>query len=287
MKRWLKQRLGDHWQWRLRRLSRLRWLTKYGLLRRAGVPIRKHVRYLLLDPEVESFTYRLANVREMLIEIAEVTHVPMTDIERFVSEAHDDPELGDRLARRLRWRFDVKHRPPLGHRLGWYVLVRALRPPVVCETGVYQGLGSLAILRALERNHVEGAAGELLSFDASAHAGSIIDRRLYPSWRPIIGLTRDTLEPALRGRTVGALFHDTRHTEENQRLEFGAALRHAAPRLLLVDGSGGHVPTLAQMCRERNGVYSRVPLLAEGHWYQPVPLAMGLFELRASDADRQ
>ena len=127
MKHWLQGRLSARWVSRVRRLGRLRWITKYRLLHDANVPIRPHLAYIVWDPEVESFSYHLANVADMLATIAEATGVPLSDVEGFAREAQSDPELGDRLAHRLRWRFDVKRRPGLGHRLGWYVLLRALR----------------------------------------------------------------------------------------------------------------------------------------------------------------
>jgi len=278
----LKQHVGERWRWRIHRLSRLRWITKYRHLRHEGVSVRRHLGYLLLDPEVESFTYRVENVQDMLAAIAEVTGLPLSTLERFAREAETDPELGDRLARRLRWRFDVKHRQLLGHRLGWYVLVRAVRPPLVCETGIYHGLGSLAILRALEANGAEGAPGELLSFDVSPDAGSIVDRSRHPTWRPVVGSTRDTLERAVMGRRVAALFQDTPHTDENQSFEFGVAFRHSAPELLLVDSSGGISPTLQRLSHERDGTYRCVDLVAADHWYTPAALAFALFRTGAA-----
>ena len=241
------------------------------------MPVRGQLRYLLTDPEVESFTYTVANVPEMLAQIAAATGTPFAALERFSTEAQTDPELGDELQRRLRWRFDVKHRPPLGHRLGWYVLVRALRPSLVCETGIYHGLGSLAILRALERNRSEGSPGELLSFDLSPDAGSLVDRRRYPGWRPVVGATTDTLRDALSGRRVGALFQDTPHTVPNQSFEFETALAHRDSRLLLVDGSGGQLPVLERLAAEHQGTYWQIPLRAADHWYPPTALAAALF----------
>jgi hypothetical protein len=252
-------------------------MTKYRLLHEEGASVGRHLGYLLLDPEVESFTFRVANVGDVLEAIAEVTGVGLGELEGFAREAESDPELGDRLARRLRWRFAVKHRPGLGRRLGWYVLVRAVRPALVCETGIYHGLGSLAILRALERNAAEGSPGELLSFDVVPEAGSIVDRARYPNWRTVVGMTADTLEAAVMGRSVGVMIQDTAHTFENQSREFGVALRHADPRLVLVDEGGGQSPALEELSRERGAAYRSVPLVAADHWHQPTPFAFALF----------
>jgi predicted O-methyltransferase YrrM len=277
VKGWLKDRLGEDWRRRLHRLSRLRWLTKVRIIRNEGLPVREHLRYILLDPEVESYTYRVANVAGMLETIADATGAPIDELRRYVLEADTDPELRDNLARRLRWRLDVKRRPELANRLGWYVLIRALRPRLIVETGIYNGFGSLTLLRALERNELDGTVGELISFDSSELAGTFVDRRRHPGWRRVVGMTTDVLEDTLAGREIGALFQDSDHSVAVQQLEFGTALAQSEPTLLLVDASGGQTPVLEQLSRERGGDYRRVRLGATDHWYQRGELTFALF----------
>jgi predicted O-methyltransferase YrrM len=281
MRGWLKRHVSDRWRWRIHRLSRLRWITKAQLIRRERLPVHRHARYILFDPEVESYTYRVANLEGMLAAINEVTGIPLDTLSGYVSEADHDPELGERLARRLRWRFDVKRRPQLGNRLGWYVLIRGLRPELVVETGIYNGLGSLTLLRALQHNRAEGAPGRLVSFDRSDAAGWLVDERNGQHWERVLGSTADTLERTLSGRRVGALFQDSDHSLETQRLEFGAALANAAPTLLLVDGSGGERRVLQQLTLDAAAQYRCVNLGAADHWYQRGALAFAV--LRTGD----
>jgi hypothetical protein len=284
VKGWLKERLGERWRRRIHALSRLRWITKTRIIQAEGLPVRDHLRYILLDPEVESYTYRVANIDGMLTTIAEATGTPVEELRHYVAEADTDPELRDNLTRRLRWRFDVKHRPELANRLGWYVLVRALRPRLVVETGVYHGFGSLTLLRALERNAADGSPGELVSFDISEEAGSFVDRRRYPGWRHVVGETTEILRGSLDGRQIGAVFQDSNHSVAVQELEFGVALASPEPTLLLVDGSCGESPVLEQLTRERGGDYRRVRLGAADHWYQRGALTFSLFRTADENA---
>jgi predicted O-methyltransferase YrrM len=277
VKAWLKRRLGERWRWRVHKLSRLRWLTKARIISSYGLSPSRHLRYILLDPEVESYSYRVANLEGMLATISEATGVPTALLHRYAAEPDADPELRGALTRRLRWRFDVKHRPELANRLGWYVLIRALRPGLVVETGIYQGLGSLALLSALEHNQGDGSPGELMSFDLSEDAGSFVDRSRHPDWKLILGSTTETLQPAVSGRKVGALFQDSDHSEQVQRLEFGAALANMASTLVLVDASGGQSPVLEELSRELGGDYRRVRLGAADHWYQHGELTFSVF----------
>ncbi len=196
----------------------------------------------------------------------------------YAAEVREDAELHSQLARHLRFRFAIKHKLPLGHRLGWYVLARALRPSTIVETGIYDGLGSLALLRALELNAREGEPGELLSFDIDPRAGSVVRPALRSRWERHVGSTGMLLEPALEGREVGLMIQDTGHNEANQRFEYGLVLDHAAPTLALIDGSGGWAPALAALCEERGGSYHRVPVRPRDHIHSGVDSALGLFE---------
>ena len=58
-----------------------------------------------------------------------------------------------------------------GRRLGWYALVRALKPRTVVETGVDKGLGSCVLASALLRNHAEGHPGRYVGTDINPQAG--------------------------------------------------------------------------------------------------------------------
>jgi hypothetical protein len=135
----------------------------------------------------------------------------------------------------------------------------------------------VVLLHALARNAAEGAPGELVSFDTSPDAGWMVDRDRYRNWRHIVGSTRDTLVGGLAGRPVGALFQDSDHSEEVQRIEFGAALANPEPVLLLVDASGGQTQVLEQLSREFGAAYRRVRLGASDHWYQRGALAFAVF----------
>lgn len=280
MKKILKRVLSSEWQFRVHRLSRLRWFTKYKLMRdlKADVSLRRRLAYVLFDPETESFSFELDNEREVIAALATALGRPEHELAAYAAETHSDPELGELLARHVRWRFDVKRRLPLGNRLAWYVFVRALKPALIVETGIYLGLGSLTLLRALARNAEEGAPGELMSFDTNPRAGGIVRDKAQDGWHRFVGFTHDLLLPAVEGRRVNMLFQDTLHTEENQRFEFGAALSHAAPHLLLVDGSGGYAPALEEICAERNGTYHRVPLRSRDHVFPGTEIRFATFE---------
>jgi hypothetical protein len=280
MKKLLKKIASPEWRFRAHRLGRLRWFTKYQLMRgyHADVGLRRKLAYVLLDPEIESFSFELENEPEVIATLAAALGHPYDELAAYAAETRRDPELNELLTRHVRWRFDVKRRLPLGNRLAWYVIVRATKPELVVETGIYLGLGSLVLLRALERNRQEGSPGELMSFDTLASAGSLVREQVRRGWHRFVGSTYDLLLPALESRRVDMLLQDTPHTDENQRFEFGAALSHAGPDLLLVDSSGGVSPTLETICAEREGAYYRVPQRSREHIHPGFDLTFAIFK---------
>ena len=256
---------------RLRYLNRLRWFTKLRLLHASGGRVSdaplQGLRYVLWDPEVESFSYEIDNRDELEAFIAELFELPAPEVAGYLAEVDADPELNERLWARMRWRLDVKTRLPLGNRMLWYGLARALKPRLIVETGIYQGLGSLVLLRALARNATEGHEGELISIDADPHAGVVVGDAPQPRWRKVVGLTGEVLEEAVAGRQVDMLIQDTPHTYENQCHEFGVAIAHAAPRLVLLDSSGGSTPALRQACERRKASLALFRDRPRGHFY--------------------
>jgi hypothetical protein len=237
-----------------RRLSRLRWLAKYRVVRYSGASLRDPatLRYLLLDPEVESFSYELANRDELVAFCAESLEIDAERVRELIAEAESDPELTTELRRRTRFAFDLKTQPRLGQRLLWWVMVRSQRPALIVETGVYEGLGSLVLLTAAARNAAEGGPdARVIGVDSDPRAGRLVPDRLKGRWERVVGLSGDALEPAIGDRRVDVLFHDTPHTREIQEHEFGVVLRHAADEVTIVDGSGGKVGVLARLAAER------------------------------------
>jgi Methyltransferase domain len=256
----------------VRRASRLRWGAKRNVLRYTGASLRDPVslRYLLWDPEVESHSYELANRDEVIAFCARAFGLDEGEARRYADEALHDPALTSDLRRRTRWAFDLKTQPPLGQRLIWWILVRARRPRLVVETGIYEGLGSLVVLAALRRNAEDGEPdGRLISVDSDAHAGRLVPEELKRRWEKAVGFTSDVLEGALGDREVDILIHDTPHTEEIQEHEFGVALRRAAPVLTLIDGSGGRVSTLRTLARRHGTTLHHVTPIPRDHPYRP------------------
>lgn len=137
-----------------------------------------------------------------------------------------------------------------GSRSRLYAVVRALRPRVLVETGVCNGVSSAVILQALDDNrlgnlysidlpefadpearptgHWAGKGGAVIS--PGREAGWVIPAGLRGRWELIAGRSQDQLPGLLR--RLGAIdlfFHDSEHSYECMMFEFELAFARLRP----------------------------------------------------------
>jgi hypothetical protein len=161
----------------------------------------------------------------------------------------------------------VPRRMRLSQRTLWWAIVRLRKPALVVETGVWYGLGSAVLLRALELNAEDGYEGRLISFDPDPTGGWLVPDRLKPRWNWVKHATDDALEATLIGRELDLFIHDTPSNYERERYEFRVALRHAARGAVLLSSNGRNTPALEEICAIAGLPYHHYPYVAERHFY--------------------
>jgi predicted O-methyltransferase YrrM len=124
-----------------------------------------------------------------------------------------------------------------------YLLARRVRPRWAIETGVAQGVSSVFLLEAIDRN----GAGGLTSIDLpnynpegtsyrtepTTHDGTYVKRelevgwlvppRLRSHWKLLLGASRDVL-PAIPLVDLDLFYHDSEHSYANMMFEYEWAL---------------------------------------------------------------
>jgi hypothetical protein len=248
---------GEHLPARLRvkrtGVNRLRWVRKAQIVRQYGAPVGEHLRYVLLDPELQNFTYEIANRDELsswLDELFGAGH--------YVAELDRDADLHAAVRRQVRWRPASKNTIPFGRRAGWYAIVRALRPARVVETGTHDGLGSTAILAALEKN----GSGELISIDPQPGTGWLVPDHLRPRWRPIRATSYDALPSVGQ---IDLFIHDSLHTPECERWELETATELGAG--VLLSDNAHAADTARRFASDRGAGFSVWRERVQGHFY--------------------
>lgn len=281
-------RLGPEWRFRLRRLNRFRFFSKHRAFCRTGTTPRErpvlYLRYLLFDPELDNYTFELADEDEFARAVAQAVDASLARIRELFEQLKEDARFNSDVRSRTRGRLDVKRRPPLGRRLGWYALVRELRPRLVVECGVQDGIGSAVLLRALECNLEEGYPGRLMSFDAMPGAGWMVPDRMRQHWQLVTAyIDRATLDSVLAGEEVGVLIEDTAAGYDVERLSYEAALDHAADRLVLVSGSAQVSSALKDLADERSLPYWQVQGRPRAHFHPGIQTGLCSFNRATGD----
>jgi hypothetical protein len=258
----------------------VRWMKKTAVLRSYGVHFRDHplvaARYVLIDPEIDNFTYELDNEEDLAAFVAGVTNTTERKSRELIAEVKRDTRLAAELQGRARWRPDFKRRLAFGRRLGWYSIARALKPNVVVEAGIKDGLGSALLLEAIQRNQAEGFPGTVISFDLSPDRGWLVSDRLRPSWEPVFESTYHALERVLRDRRVEMIIHDSEPTYACERFEFECALRHAGSFCAMLSNANW-TTALRDLCTERLIPYSEFVERPRDHFYPGAAVGFALW----------
>lgn len=237
----------------------------YGAQLRALYPL------LRTTGETSNFTYDLTekNLRNMAEMIAVATGKPASQIEGFIAEAIEDRKLRNWFDQRMQSWNGPKTTPnlksPFGRRLGWYAVVRAIKPKVLVETGVDRGHGALLLCAALLRNTAEGQPGRYYGTDLRPEAGYLLAGDYASMGQLLVGDSIESLKKL--PETIDLFINDSDHSADYEAEEY----RIIAPKLsahALVLGDNAHATDkLARFSREtdRHFVYFREE--PKGHWY--------------------
>lgn len=123
-----------------------------------------------------------------------------------------------------------------GRRIGWYAMVRILKPKVVVETGVDKGLGAMALCAALLRNGQEGFSGKYFGTDIMPAAGYLLTEP-YSSVGEI--LYGDSIETLSRfERPIDLFINDSDHSAGYETMEYDTILPLLTERAVILGDNG-------------------------------------------------
>lgn len=126
-----------------------------------------------------------------------------------------------------------------------YVMVRTFKPDIMVETGVAHGVSSWNILNAMHKN----GNGKLYSIDLpnivkrkvyeikqyNNESGWVIPDILRYRWELHLGSSEQLLPQLLQKLSaIDIFFHDSDHSYDNMKFEFGTAFQYLKPNGLIV-----------------------------------------------------
>lgn len=159
---------------------RFRFLLKYKLAKKYNnsKPIYKILKYIFLDPELDTFSYNQVNSIEIAENLTNFFGISPEKLKYYFDEFDlIQSELRKELFLSVLWRLlFMKRKILFGRNINEYVIVRSLKPNLVIELGIKYGLSSLVIAKALDRNKNEGFPGNLICVDIDPESGLFLSK---------------------------------------------------------------------------------------------------------------
>lgn len=238
-----------------RGIQKARVIHRYRLYRQP----RTAAEYLLVDPELSNFTYDIANRDELAMFVAEVSGCDANTAHDYIVELDADQEFSAALAEILASHPHQKRPAMYGRRLGWYAIVRALKPRLVFETGTSNGLGAAVLGRAIQRNGV----GRAITFDIKDWTGWLIPEGL-PVERVIGDAAVMLPETVARCGSPDLFVHDSDHSYAHELREFESLYK---PGMLCLTDNAHATTALADFARSRGLAFTYWRERPLAHWY--------------------
>ncbi len=180
---------------RIRGLNRFRWLQKLRIVKAAGASLKSKgvITHLLWSPEVHTEGYSLVTDGQWSHQMSSFLNVTETNIQEIVKELKTDTALMHSISEVTKFHWESPRYPKIGRYITPYVMIRILQPKQIVELGCHFGLGSVVMLRALERNSEDGFLGELISIDLNPSNAWLPKRLNYSNWNFINGFSTQVL----------------------------------------------------------------------------------------------
>jgi hypothetical protein len=152
-----------------------------------------------------------------------------------------------------------------GRRIGWYALIRAMKPKIVIETGVEKGMGAMVLCAALLRNAREGSEGRYYGTDIDRGAGMLLCEPYRSMGKILYGDSIESLS-ALND-TVDIFINDSDHSADYEVGEYRVINPKLSERAVII-GDNAHVTDeLLKFSNETGRQFLFFREEPANHWY--------------------
>ena len=232
--------------------------------------IRRLVQFEFNSRETTNFTYPLTayNRRQLAHGLAFALKSDPRTMLGYFEEAIADRELCEHVVTATRnspFAHKSDERCDFARRLGWYAVVRHMKPRVVIETGVDKGLGSVLLASALMRNRDEGQPGRYYGTDINPKAGYLFSSRVAEMGEIVYGDSIESLKQFTE--PIDVFINDSDHSHDYEYREYlTIANKLSVNAIILGDNSHGSA-SLLQFSEETGRRFIFLREVPEDHWY--------------------
>lgn len=244
-----------------------------------GPLIKNWVAWIFTSRADSNFTYALTERCKVNLaaSLASLLGHDYAKIAGYFHEIETDAEFAAHV-RRL-WlkhpeRYRTDEAPLVGRRMVWYAIVRAMKPKIVIETGVDQGMGAVVLCAAISRNAAEGHPGRYYGTDINPDAGYFLQRPYSNYGEILYGDSIKSLQTL--PETVDLFINDSDHSESYEQAEYELIAGKISPTAILL-GDNSHVTSkLAEFSMRHNRRFVFLSEEPANHWYRGAGVGISL-----------
>ena len=231
-------------------------------------PIKSILKWAVADTENHNFLYPLTslNMHYLVHFLSNSFDVSYETVQVYLDEILNDEILTKDLLNRMRLNRSPKDTFPFfGRRLGWYVIVRILKPKIIFESGVFEGLGAIALISALKRNSIEGFPGKYIGTDITMGSGGLLSKIDLEFGKIIISDTALVINGL--SEKVDLFISDGDHSSEFEWNELNALSNKLSKKSYVLSDNSHTSGVLAEWSVQNNRKFYFFKEEPEGHWY--------------------
>ncbi len=235
-----------------------------------GPRLKSWFAWIFTSREDSNFTYEITDRCKVNLaaSLASLLQKDFAEIAGYFHEIESDEEFRSYM-RRL-WpkhpeRYRTDESPHVGRRMVWYAVTRAIKPKILIETGVDQGMGAVVLCNALRRNARDGNPGRYYGTDINPDAGYYLQSPYADFGQILYGDSLQSLQ-GLSG-AVDLFINDSDHSENYEQAEYELIKSRLSSNGIVL-GDNSHVTSKLAEFSVREG--RRFAFLSEepiNHWY--------------------
>lgn len=252
-------------------LKHARRFRRYTTARSYYEPKYKMIRkWVFNSQEDANFTYKLTdrNLLYLAHTCSFITNLPVEKCQSYMAEIFDNQEIKkhvDELTLASGQRDLSDSSNEFGRRLGWYTLVRAMKPKVVVETGVDKGLGAVALTHALMKNKEEGFEGQYYGTDINPKAGYLLSGKYKEFGKILYG---DSLESLAKlNEKIDFFINDSDHSADYESKEYDLIESKLSEQAIILADNAHVTDRLAKFALRTGRKFLFFKEEPKDHWY--------------------
>ena len=231
-------------------------------------PLKYIKKWQWLDTENSNFYYQISELNRFYLAniLSVVTQVNPEIIISYFEELENNTDLKTYLKNALiKTNYNKDISIHYARRIGWYALVRILKPKILVETGVSHGVGACVLASALEHNKIEGFIGYYYGLDIDPEAGALFKGRFENVGEIIYG---DSISTLINFKNeIDVFINDSDHSFDYEYNEYLTIAEKLSDRALIIGDNSHTSDRLAKFSMRLNRKFIFFKEEPKDHWY--------------------